>query len=84
MCVCVALWIDNGNTFSVQGGSFRSRLSPPDRRGESKDGSWKWPCHMGNYSTLRSERTHKASLPPAALAGQPLRRPGATAMLTLL
>lgn len=39
---------------------LRSRLSlHPPWRGESKGGSWKWPCHMGNNSTLRSERTHK-------------------------
>lgn len=57
--LCVAPWIDNGNMFSVQGGSFSLSPFHPPRRGESKGGSWKWPCHMGNNSTLRSERTHK-------------------------
>lgn len=58
---CGTVCTDNGNTLSVQGGGFCSRLFHPPmrRRSESQSGSWKWPCHMGNYSTLRSERTHK-------------------------
>lgn len=45
--------------FSVQGGSFLCSHLSARRRGEIEGGSWKWPCHMGNNSTLRSERTHK-------------------------
>lgn len=43
-----------------KGGDFLPSLFRlPDVGGESTGGSWKWLCHMGNYSTLRSERTHK-------------------------
>lgn len=58
LSLCVAVRIDNSNTFPAWVGS-PALASPPTRRGESKGGSWKWLCHMGNYWTLTSERTHK-------------------------
>lgn len=53
---------------------LRSRLFHPLDEVNVKTEARNGCCHMGNYSALRSERTHKASLPSAA--GQPARRPG--------
>lgn len=57
--VCVSLWGWQWQHVFSAGWEFCALAFPPTRRGESEGGSWKWPCHMGNYSTLRSERTHK-------------------------
>lgn len=46
---------------------------PPTRRGESKCGSWKWLGHMGNNSTLWSERTHKRPHYLSSTVVQPAR-----------
>lgn len=69
--LCVALWIDNSNTLSESGwwGWWWKGASPLVHWGECTDGSWKWPCHMGNYSTCEiREDTQEGSLPPTGLA----------------
>lgn len=75
--LCVALWIDNGNTFFRAGWEFSlSPFHPPDEvrvKAEAGNG-----CATWEIIQLSDQRGHTRGLiTSSSTAGQPVRRPGA-------